>query len=889
MKKSKGTYPVFRAGMLLFVLVSSVCCSEEPTHCDGGISSRAVRFAVTETDAWGALPYMKGDSVGGSDRKGLTIGKFVLRDERQEECLFLDAVLLRGITKEGDAKHAGVETRSAPVTDLATYGAFGISGYVYDAVWDGTQNPDFMYDVEVSRSNGDVWVPDRNYFLPNTGQSVRFYAWAPYRDAALSISERDEAGAPVFSWQVQPEVIEQQDLLVASSGELATDDRSTIQLRFRHVLTAVKFTAGEMLAGKITRIALKGVYGSGSYTVDALGWNDYDTLMDFEQRLDVAVDGSSDIEITSGAATFMMIPQTLPEGATVEVEFTDDLTGMRRTLTADIGGTTWPVGQTVCYRISTQSISVVPRLEVTPPADFTYEGGKAAYSVRSCLEVSRAGDETRLLPAAWTPEFSTDDGMTWTTEKPDWLTAFVSAGDGGSTAVEYSAEVVSQTGVTSDPHGDALRAAIPVSGIYNLSNATGAAPVENTANCYLVHAPGTYSLPLVYGNAIRDGEVYPESYTSTITDAQVLSAFVNHLGEAITSPYIYKNENCVPKAAALLWQDEKDLVDAQSVKLTDDDSDGVFDHLQFTIPSGDTFKQGNAVLALFDKDDESNIEGTNALWSWHIWVTDYRLGEDLGTVVSSGTAYSFMPLNLGWCAGEQTSYAGRSVKVRFRQTMEGGASETIVVVQQAELILRGNGPYYQNGRKDPMYPSSGTANDTKTWYDANGVAYTRQYKNSWNADPTHISKTILFPRQFSYNWSMENSYTNLWNTENDGVWCKSIYDPCPAGYRIASNVAFEPFFATADEGRWKKESKGYEFQCTDANGTPSTLFFPAAGFRHCSEVVTAEVGSLGYYWSATLKDVTAGRSFSFSAKSVASPLTSGNWRSGGFSIRPVKE
>lgn len=67
------------------------------------------------------------------------------------------------------------------------------------------------------------------------------------------------------------------------------------------------------------------------------------------------------------------------------------------------------------------------------------------------------------------------------------------------------------------------------------------------------------------------------------------------------------------------------------------------------------------------------------------------------------------------------------------------------------------------------------------------------------------------------------------------------------------------------------------------------IVFPAAGFRHCSEVVTAEVGSLGYYWSATLKDVTAGRSFSFSAKSVASPLTSGNWRSGGFSIRPVKE
>ena len=91
--------------MLLFVLVSSVCCSEEPTHCDGGISSRAVRFAVTETDAWGALPYTKGDSVGGSDRKGLTIGKFVLRDASQafisqfEESLegFIDDMLDRGL------------------------------------------------------------------------------------------------------------------------------------------------------------------------------------------------------------------------------------------------------------------------------------------------------------------------------------------------------------------------------------------------------------------------------------------------------------------------------------------------------------------------------------------------------------------------------------------------------------------------------------------------------------------------------------------------------------------------------------------------------------------------------------------------------------------------
>ena len=39
---------------------------------------------------------------------------------------------------------------------------------------------------------------------------------------------------------------------------------------------------------------------------------------------------------------------------------------------------------------------------------------------------------------------------------------------------------------------------------YNLSNSTGAATIENTANCYVISAPGTYRIPLVYGNAIKN-------------------------------------------------------------------------------------------------------------------------------------------------------------------------------------------------------------------------------------------------------------------------------------------------------------------------------------------------------------------------------------------------
>ena len=48
---------------------------------------------------------------------------------------------------------------------------------------------------------------------------------------------------------------------------------------------------------------------------------------------------------------FMMIPQTLPEGAYVEVVFNDGVSG-DRTMTADIGGTQWPQGMTVTYKLS---------------------------------------------------------------------------------------------------------------------------------------------------------------------------------------------------------------------------------------------------------------------------------------------------------------------------------------------------------------------------------------------------------------------------------------------------------------------------------------------------------------------------------------------------------
>ncbi len=97
---------------------------------------------------------------------------------------------------------------------------------------------------------------------------------------------------------------------------------------------------------------------------------------------------------------------------------------------------------------------------------------------------------------------------TWTDTKPSWLTQFTTSGPGGGGNTGTATVAKGECNITA-PHIDALKKATPKGSAahpYNLANQTnGGAKVENTANCYVVNAPGYYSFPMVYGNAIKNG------------------------------------------------------------------------------------------------------------------------------------------------------------------------------------------------------------------------------------------------------------------------------------------------------------------------------------------------------------------------------------------------
>lgn len=873
---------------LLSAVLSMSGCSEDPI-ADTVPSGRTIRFEVSEQDGWHRVPQSRAVADAAQDSAPQSSGVLTLQGDTPADTLFLHASVCEGIDGTRFVRPES-ETRAAPVTDEKFYESFGVLASIFDGSWNESScTPEFMYNVEVSESS--TWTT--SYHWPNDGRKLRFFAYAPYNGAGIALSDKAAVGTPEITYSVPSAVSDQKDLCVAVTDDLNGDDNSAAPLVFGHALTAVKLTTGdEVLAGKITKITLKGVYGKAVLSMGSTNWTEHDAAKDFSQKIGVEVNGSAGQEITSNVATFMMLPQTLPERAQIEIVYTDDLTSTQRTLTASIAGSQWPMGRTVIYKISTTSINVEPVLTVTPPS-FTYEGGRGTYTVVSYATISRTGDATKTVPLGWSAEFveGNEESGYNIISQPKWLHDFTIVDNDGSTSEKtYTAEASMPEGVTDNSHTETLKNTPDINTSsrhtpYNLSNATGAAEVERTANCYVINAPGTYSLPLVYGNAI-DKKKNPTSpyynknaYTSKASGSNVLKTFLNHKGKDI-NPYIYDNEDCQPAYAKLVWQDAKGLV--SGVELSDNNRS-----LKFTV-NQETIAQGNAVVAVYDNSDQ-------VLWSWHIWVTDYKLGDDLKTVSYSGT-HTMLPYNLGWCDGQTTTYAARSVKVRFTQD-ETGEQQIITVRQEAYTVsVLGNNPFYQWGRKDPMLPSTGTGNTNKTWYDASGISSTTLSTASWDTDNTAITDGILNPGTFCSNYYMDRTYYNLWAADNTSTSSdlatstKTVYDPCPVGYKVPLNNAFRAFTTTGSNtstasqinGTWNAAEKGWDFNCTE-----NTVFFPASGYRSNSSGSLGNVGSNGYCWSAVPNSASSGRNLSFNSTNV-SPLHNGS-RAYGVPVRPVQE
>ena len=571
--------------------------------------------------------------------------------------------------------------------------------------------------------------------------------------------------------------------------------------------------------------------------------------------------------LMSSTKYFLMKPST-------STEFTDDEETYSLSASA---------GRYVTHSIAESYNTFI--LSVTGPAAYTYSGGTKSYSITSYKQNSSG---TKSKAAAWTATYDTDGDGVFDDAQPSWLTAFTASGDGSTAATNYNATVSAQTvSVSSGTASSILSGATEVgtsSDYYDLST-NGGTTSMTTANCYMVHAPGYYKLPLVYGNAIKNGTDNQTAYKpGTVSNG--LANFINHAGTAISAPWLTKSGTGVNggmglavNGAQLIWQDVNNLT-------TDYAIDG--DYLKFKVPAA-SIAEGNAVIAV--------KVGSTIVWSWHIWVTPETFS-NLTTVATGSHNYQVTPVNLGWVGSgsiTKTGYAGRSCTVKISQL--GGQEQTFNVTQTENVTVTsvkgGNSPFYQWGRKDPFIPSNGSGNTNKTVYIGSGVD-TGGFKYEGSTSAT-IGTNIQKPWIHYYNSStygpVSTTYYNMWDAKNSTTGNittatkKTIYDPCPPGFCVPTGNLWNYFGNNGSRtmSTWDSTNKGATW---NTGITGDALWFPASGFRYYGSGSLSSVGSYGYYCSASPYSGSGGPNLSFGSSYWDWDSSS---RASGFPVRPVAE
>ena len=349
-------------------------------------------------------------------------------------------------------------------------------------------------------------------------------------------------------------------------------------------------------------------------------------------------------------------------------------------------------------------------------------------------------------------------------------------------------------------------------------------------------------------------------------------------------------------------------------------------------------KPGNAVLALKARKkityytkvgEEYTLDATQGssgygventwetLWTWHIWMTDevyknvgnagggssydsqYLNYDETNTATphivtllntSNAEVAKILPVNLGWVPDEMDFgfYSPREGWVELKQEDSNKTIRVKITQHARQPLVTGTGTFYQWGRPTPFPAVRNIAGAARTIYDIENNDISDQFvlaaaTNAGDAISEPFKVLQRTPRgdpngpQDSWFDVTSSDYnTALWNTGS-----KTVYDPCPRGFRMPAASVFYGLTQTKTTVLDVKEklnmypevngqkngerSKGgyfYVKEYTDASNPArydQMVYMPATGQFHGNKSVgnklNAASGSQldnanGIYWTA---------------------------------------
>ena len=939
----------FTVGLTLFA------CADKDVETNDNNSKALVAFNVSETQDQAQAAAKSNQPV----TRAAFAHQLALQDLTPED-LIMQKLPVQGTASQGlcliETTVAGVPSQRedetptrANITTMTTMQNFSTTAFYGSS--DTSLEP-WFYDKD-TKKDGNLVTPIYWDWFKNHGC---FYAVYPKPYSKLQLSPSTYTGTPYVDFEVEPNVKNQKDLMTACSGNVHTDigamsaTAPRTDLTFRHALTAVRFKVGQNLSWNktITKVEIIGAKSKGRYTLPTDktvtgAWNP----ASLSTPATFTLGGDGTVSVSTSAAVnnvimgnsgdnfvFYMIPQSL-SGVQVKIYFDNSTTPA---ITANLAGS-WKAGTTKTYALSQNTSTWQYELTVTSPAAVAYNATTTSdYTILSYREdpISHVKQPVKWKIVGYDAD---GDGTFDMSEKPAWLTGLSKTeGDGSTTAmsVEKGSGTVTTDFVDSLAiYNKKLRTATSkgTSGDpYDLSkhdfkgNLTA---LQNTANSYLISAPGWYKIPLVYGNAITNGVTNTGAYTCSKSPIMqnytkkkkwvrnpithqweeeddgyyqwdvVLHHFLAHNNTAISSPYINVHNASTPATQAyIVWSDQSGIVEASSLQVTGSGQDS---WLNFHVPA-DKIKNGNAVIGI------KNALG-QVLWSWHLWFAHDDALDLIPVTNYSNVVYKFskQPVGFAWRQWLETTYKHpRTVKARVEQEIGQTGNKQmsdITITQNAGKDKVCSTTLYQWGRKD-AFPGIEEVSDGGISYAVfnggislgYGISRPNQFLYHNNS-----AGTILW---MSGNWC-SGILINLWSNDPvkgnyDHNVIKTIYDPSPVGFKVPPSGAFNGFSRTAGkvtnpadfnvEGGW---DAGWHFNNKLSNPN-KTIFSPVTGARHYDDgKLYSQEG--GFYWSAstflnyTSPSIWMSWSQCFNhAQNVVYPGNASHWGNG-LSIHPIKD
>ena len=901
MKKSIFHYAL-SALLVGGIALSAASCADDDINPSGGTDGDAlVRFSINDVQEQAVsrgLEMTRGAIATGLSNADLAGGRLEAHNNAG-----LDVCLIETTVEGVNPIKADARTR-ANIIETATLGDFSVSAIRGTTATSILTTPEWFH-AKKTKKNGELYSPIRWAF---SQPYARFFAVYPNTESysKMTIGNTETSGSPSVDFEVDPDVKKQKDFMTACTGDVHYATRGvhpTTSLDFRHALTGIRFAVGQNLSWNktIDKVEIRNAVMKSKYTLSkdfngtGAAWDHSADTRGTATLSDVSVSTSQNPNVTiMGNAgdnfTFYMIPQVLTgNNVKVNVHCTDG------TVIDVVLKGEWKAGTTRTYKLSQTSSNWNYVLTATDPSRAANydETTSQAYTITSYRENSG----TRQAVPWKVIGFDADNDGTFTmAEKPAWLTALSSeSGSGGTSAETGTATLTKDVKDLLKERNDGLKNATALgssSAPYDLST-KGGSESRSTANSYLISAPGHYRIPLVYGNAIKNGATNSNAYETTATGTYVLQHFKDHNNQNITDPWIEKSNaaNAGIDGAKIVWADEQDLVHLSASPIKQDGGNA---YLDFEVKQAD-IKSGNAVVAV--------TKNGTVLWSWHLWFAPKDALDKIEVTNHQNVNYYFTKEALGWKPIQwsgSTYSSARTVKVKVEQTVanNGTKQEAVInITQNPGSVKKGATTLYQFGRKDafPGVDASKLATNSHFTENAgddmsimNGIQHPDFYYtggSNWNSNYGYYNL-----------WSADNTVAGGWNVGNDNSVVKTVYDPSPVGFKMPANNAFTGFTADGkndgtknvdgtDDLQTFSDNFGHNFWTSSSK--TATINFPASGFRFSNSGSLTDVGRSGYYWLAVPGSSSNGCDLLFHSFNVR-PL-SDDARSFGFAVRPVSE